>query len=127
MGTRLDLISFHAKGGVAITGGHVEMDLGNQLRLHRTGFTAVAGFPMFRQTPIVITEADPDGCAACPASQTPADAYRNSPAYGAYEVAMMQRTLELEARQGVKVRGLLTWAFLFPIANAPPAGHARRD
>src|SRR4029077_11391042 len=50
----------------------------------------------------------------CPASQTPADAYRNSPAYGAYEVAMMKRTLELEARQGVKLRGLVTWAFLFP-------------
>jgi xylan 1,4-beta-xylosidase len=113
-GARLDMISFHAKGEVAITGGHVEMDLGNQLRLHRTGFTTVAGFPAFKQTPIVITEADPDGCAACPASQTPADAYRNSPAYGAYEVAMMKRTLELEARLGVKVRGLLTWAFLFP-------------
>ena len=113
-GTRLDMISFHAKGGVAITAGHVRMDLGNQLRLHRTGFTTVAGFPNFRQTPIVITEADPDGCAACPVSQTPADAYRNSPAYGAYEVAMMKRTLEQEARQGVKVRGLLTWAFLFP-------------
>ena len=27
---------------------------------------------------------------------------------------MMKRTLELEARQGVKVRGLLTWAFTFP-------------
>jgi len=113
-GTRLDMISFHAKGGVAITANHVRMDLGNQLRLHRTGFTAIAGFPAFKQTPIVITEADPDGCAACPASQTPADAYRNSPAYGAYEVAMMKRTLELEARLGVNVRGLLTWAFLFP-------------
>ena len=113
-GTRLDMISFHAKGGVAITDGHVEMDLGNQLRLHRAGFTTIAGFPAFKQTPIVISEADPDGCAACPASDTPADAYRNSPAYGAYEVAMMKRTLELEARLGVKVRGLLTWAFLFP-------------
>jgi xylan 1,4-beta-xylosidase len=61
----------------------------------------------------VISEADPDGCAACPASTTPANAYRNSPAYGAYEVTMMKRTLELEARVGVKVRGLLAWAFLF--------------
>jgi len=112
-GTRLDMISFHAKGGTVITGGHVEMNMGNQLRLHRTGFNAVAAVAQFRQTPIVITEADPDGCAACPVSMTPADAYRNSPAYGAYEVAMMKRTLELEARTGVNVRGLLTWAFLF--------------
>jgi len=114
IGARLDMISFHAKGGVAITDNHVEMDLGNQLRLHRSGFTTIAGFPAFRQTPIVITEADPDGCAACPASQMPADVYRNSPAYGAYEVAMMKRTLELEARLGVNLRGVLTWAFLFP-------------
>jgi xylan 1,4-beta-xylosidase len=112
-GTRLDMVSFHAKGGTTIVNNHVEMDMGNQLRLHRTGFNAVAAVPMFKQTPIVITEADPDGCAACPVSLTPADAYRNSPAYGAYEVAMMKRTLELEARVGVKVRGLLTWAFLF--------------
>ena len=66
------------------------------------------------QTPIYITEADPDGCAACPATSTPADAYRYSPAYGAYEIAMMKRTLEQEASMGVKVGGLLTWAFTFP-------------
>jgi len=113
-GTRLDLITFHAKGGAAITGGHVEMNLGNQLRLHQSGFSAVAAVPAFKQTPIYITEADPDGCAACPVSMTPADAYRNSPAYGVYEVAMMKRTLELEASMGVKVGGLLTWAFTFP-------------
>src|SRR6185503_2623360 len=112
-GTRLDMVSFHAKGGVAITGGHVQMNLGNQMRLHRTGFSAVAAVTQFRNTPIVISEADPDGCAACPVSMTPADAYRTSPAYGAYEVAMMKKTLELETRYGVNVRGLLTWAFLF--------------
>ena len=89
------------------------MNLGNQLRLHRTGFNTVAASLQFKQTPIVITEADPDGCAACPVTMNPEDAYRNSPAYGAYEVAMMKRTLELEARIGVNVRGVLTWAFLF--------------
>jgi xylan 1,4-beta-xylosidase len=113
-GTRLDMISFHAKGGTSIVNGHVQMNLGNQLVLHRTGFTRVAAVPQFKQTPIVITEADPDGCAACPLSTTPADAYRNSTAYGAYEVAMMKRTLELEAQIGVNVRGLVTWAFDFP-------------
>ncbi|HEX7507664.1 MAG TPA: beta-xylosidase [Polyangia bacterium] len=112
-GTRLDMVSFHAKGGTAIIDGHVEMNMGNQLRLHRIGFTTVAAVPAFKQTPIVISEAAPDGCAACPVSTTPENAYRNSPAYGAYEVTMMKRTLELEARVGVKVRGLLTWAFLF--------------
>src|SRR5262249_29382077 len=31
-----------------------------------------------------------------------------------YEVAMMKHTLELEAEVGVKLGGLLTWAFTFP-------------
>ena len=113
-GTRLDLVSFHAKGGTAFTGGHVEMNLGGQLRLHRAGFKAVAAVSQFRQTPIYITEADPEGCAACPASTAPEDGYRNSPAYGAYEIAMMKASLDLEAEMGVKLGGLLTWAFTFP-------------
>jgi xylan 1,4-beta-xylosidase len=113
-GTRLDLVTFHAKGGVAVTGGHVEMDLGTQLREHRAGFSAVAAHSQFQATPIYVTEADPDGCAACPVSGTPADAYRFSPAYGAYEIAMMKHSLELEAEVGVKLGGLLTWAFTFP-------------
>jgi xylan 1,4-beta-xylosidase len=113
-GTRLDLVSFHAKGGVELRDGHVQMNLGNQLRLHRLGFSAVAAFPQFAHTPIYITEADPDGCAACPVSSVPANAYRNSTAYGAYEIAMMKHTLELEAELGVKLGGVLTWAFTFP-------------
>ena len=113
-GTRLDLVTFHAKGGVDIVGDHVEMDLRTQLRLHRAGFSAVAAVPQFSQTPIYVTEADPDGCAACPVSGTPADAYRLSPAYGAYEIAMMKHSLELEAQVGGKLGGLLTWAFAFP-------------
>ena len=112
-GTRLDLISFHAKGGTAITGGTVRMDLGNQLRLHRNGFNIVAGFPQYRNTPIVIGEADPDGCAACPQNQYPADAYRNVAAYGAYEAAMMKHSLDLAANTGVNLRACLAWAWLF--------------
>jgi xylan 1,4-beta-xylosidase len=113
-GTRLDLVTFHAKGGVAVVGDHVQMDLGHQLQLHRDGFDAVAAFPAFEQTPIYITEADPDGCAACPASDIAGAAYRNSTAYGAYEIAMMKETLALAAREGVTLRGVLTWAFTFP-------------
>jgi xylan 1,4-beta-xylosidase len=113
-GTRLDLVTFHAKGGTSVSGDQVQMNLGNQLRLHQAGFEAVAAFPEFRQTPIYITEADPDGCAACPADIVPGAAYRTSTAYGAYEMAMMKRTLELEAAAGVKLGGVLTWAFTFP-------------
>lgn len=113
-GTRLDLVTFHAKGGVSIVDGHVQMNLGNQLRLHRAGFAAVAAYPQFRGKPIYISEADPDGCAACPASDAPENAYRLSPAYGAYELAMMKRSLELADQIGVNLAGVLTWAFTFP-------------
>lgn len=116
-GTRLDLITFHAKGGVTLQGEQVELNLGNQLRLHRAGFRAVASFPQYEQTPIYITEADPDGCAACPADFIAGSAYRTSTAYGAYEVAMMKRSLDLEAAEGVDLAGVLTWAFTFP--NTP--------
>src|SRR5690606_3366301 len=75
-GTRLDLVTFHAKGGVDVSGEdisseHVQMDLGNQLRLHRSGFQVVGASETFAKTPIVISEADPDGCAACLASIWP--------------------------------------------------------
>ncbi len=112
-GTRLDLITFHAKGGVIFQDDHVQMNLASQLRQHQNGMNAVAAVPAFRNTPIVVSEADPDGCAACPATFNPANGYRTSPAYGAYVVAMMKHSLELADRIGVALRGVLTWAFLF--------------
>jgi xylan 1,4-beta-xylosidase len=113
IGTRLDLVSFHAKGGVTRVDDHVQMDLGHQLGLHRAGFEAVAS-SAFADAPIIVSEADPDGCAACPSSTARHLDYRNSPAYGAYEVAMMKRSLDLATRLGVDLRGVLTWAFTFP-------------
>lgn len=112
-GTRLDYIGFHAKGGVSLRNGRVQMNLGNQLRIHRAGFAIVADFPQYARTPIIIGEADPDGCAACPSSTSPERGYRNVPAYGAYEVATMKYSLDLAQRQGVNLRGVVTWAFLF--------------
>ncbi len=112
-GTRLDYIGFHAKGGVSLHEGHVRMNLGNQLRLHSRGFAVVADFPQYRNTPIIIGEADPDGCAGCPADKFPDRAYRNVPAYGAYEVATMKYSLDLARRQNVNLRGVVTWAFVF--------------
>ncbi len=113
-GTRLDWVSFHAKGGVSLAEGHVQLNLGQQLRLHRAGFETVASFPELRRTPIYITEADPDGCAACPTALIEGAEYRTSPAYGAYEMAMMKRSLELQDAVGVQLDGVLTWAFTFP-------------
>jgi xylan 1,4-beta-xylosidase len=112
-GTRLDFVTFHAKGGVSRVDGHVQLDLGQQLAFHRAGFDAVAS-SAFPRAPVIISEADPDGCAACPSSIVRHLDYRNSPAYGAYEVAMMKRSLDLAAEMNIDLRGVLTWAFTFP-------------
>jgi xylan 1,4-beta-xylosidase len=112
-GTRLDYIGFHAKGGVAFKDGHVEMSMLGQLQKHQRGFAMVAGFPEFRNTPIIIGEADPDGAAGMPASQSPSRGYRNVPAYGAYVAAMMKYSLDLAEAEKVNLKGVLTWAFMF--------------
>lgn len=112
-GTRLDLVTFHSKGGTTLHEDHVRMNLGNQLRIHRLGFETVAASD-FQDTPIIISEADPDGCAACSSDRALHLGYRNSPAYGAYEVSMMKHSLDLAEERKVDLRGVLTWAFTFP-------------
>jgi len=112
-GTRLDYIGFHAKGGVAFKDGYVRMSMRGQLQKHQKGFAMVAGFPEFRNTPIIIGEADPDGAAGMPASQSPSRGYRNVPAYGAYAAAMMKYSLDLAEAEKVNLKGVLTWAFMF--------------
>jgi len=112
-GTRLDYIGFHAKGGTAFKDGHVEMSMLGQLQKHQRGFAMVAGFPEFRNTPIIIGEADPDGAAGMPASQSPSRGYRNVPAYGAYVAAMMKYSLDLAEAEKVNLKGVLSWAFMF--------------
>ena len=113
IGTRLDYVGFHAKGGVVFRDGHVEMSMRGQLTKHLSGFSAVANVPKFKNTPIIIGEADPDGAAAVPASRSPERGYRNIPAYGTYVAAMMKYSLDLAKQEGVNLRGVLSWAFMF--------------
>jgi xylan 1,4-beta-xylosidase len=112
-GTRLDYIGFHAKGGIAFKNGHVQMSMRGQLEKHQRGFAMVGSFPEFRNTPIIIGEADPDGAAAMPASKSPERRYRNVPAYGAYVAAMMKYSLDLAEAEKVNLKGVLSWAFMF--------------
>jgi len=112
-GTRLDYIGFHAKGGIDFKEGYVRMSMRGQLQKHQRGFAMVAGFPEFRNTPIIIGEADPDGAAGMPASLSPERGYRNVPAYGAYVAAMMKYSLDLAEAEKVNLKGMLTWAFMF--------------
>ena len=112
-GTRLDYIGFHSKGRTKYIDGHPQMDLGRNLRTNKQGFAIIAGFPEYKNTPIIIGECDPEGAAALSSRVHPANGYRNGSAYAAYEAALMKYTLDLADRQGVNLQGVLTWAFMF--------------
>jgi xylan 1,4-beta-xylosidase len=109
----LDFISFHAKGRPEVVDGNVRMGISRELRDAAKGFEIVASFAKFRQLPIILSEADPEGCAACSAKDYPQNAYRNGTVYAAYTAAAMDAISQLAARYQVNLRGLLTWAFEF--------------
>lgn len=109
-GAPLDFISFHAKGSPKISGSEVQMGLARHLKDIQQGFDIVRSFPKFKNLPIVLSESDPEGCAACSAPQ---NAYRNGTLYAVYMAASQKAALDLAATSGVNLQGFLTWAFEF--------------
>ena len=109
-GTPLDFISFHAKGNPTQVEGHVRMGISSQLNDINGAFGVVAKFPELKNTPIVIGESDPEGCAACQGANL---AYRNGTMYSSYTAAIFPRKLDLAEKHGVNLEGALTWAFEF--------------
>ena len=109
----LDFISFHVKGQPHVIAGHVQMGLNHELNNAATGFAIVSKFPRFARLPVILSEADPEGCAACSAQHHPENAYRNGTLYPAYTAAVMKGLLDLAGRDRVNLTGMLTWAFEF--------------
>lgn len=113
-GSPLDFISFHAKGRTQFTHGQARMGLRQNLEDIAHGFKIVASFPRLRHLPIMISESDPDPCAACSASLYPKNDYRNGSQYASYEAELLFNTLALAARDRVNLQGYVSWAFTFP-------------
>jgi len=109
----LDFISFHAKGQPVIEGGKVTMGIDRELKDVDRGFGLVASFPKFAKLPILLSEADPEGCAACSSKVNPANNYRNGTLYPAYTAAAYARLLDLAAKHRVNLLGMLSWSFEF--------------
>jgi xylan 1,4-beta-xylosidase len=109
----LDFISFHAKGQPRIQGGEVVMGLAKELNDVDKGFEIVARYPQFKGLPIILSEADPEGCAACSMKENPANAYRNGVLYPAYTAAAYKRLFELADARGVNLISMLSWSFEF--------------
>src|SRR6202158_593079 len=113
IGAPLDFITYHAKGRPSVVDGHVRMGMAKNAKDVDEGYQIVHSFPKFRNLPIVLSESDPEGCAACSARVYPQNAYRNGTLYPAYTAVMMKNIFELADREQTNIAGMLTWAFQF--------------
>jgi len=109
----MDFISFHAKGFPQIEDGKVTMGINRELNDADKGFALIASFPKFRHLPIIISEADPEGCAACSSKVNPANNYRNGTLYPAYTAAAFKALFQLQDRHAVDLISMLSWSFEF--------------
>jgi xylan 1,4-beta-xylosidase len=109
-GTQLDFVSFHAKGSPRFIDDHIRMGISNQLKAIDSGFGIIASFPTLKNTPIIIGESDPEGCAACQGDRF---TYRNGTVYSSYTAASFARKHDLADRHNVTFDGALSWAFTF--------------
>jgi xylan 1,4-beta-xylosidase len=109
----IDFISFHAKGQPTIHDGVVTMGLNRELKDVDQGFTLVASFPKFRHLPVILSEADPEGCAACSSKVNPANNYRNGTLYPAYTAAAYKAMFALRDRHDINLISMLSWSFEF--------------
>ncbi len=112
-GSQLDFIAFHPKGSPTWQDGHVVMGIARQLASIEQGFKVVKSFPEWRDTPIILGESDPEGCAACSARTNPQNGYRNGALYAAYTTEALNATYALAAREQVRLAGSVSWSFEF--------------
>jgi xylan 1,4-beta-xylosidase len=109
----LNFVSFHAKGFPQIEDGKVTMGINRELNDADKGFALIASFPKFRHLPIIISEADPEGCAACSSKVNPANNYRNGTLYPAYTATAFKALFQLQDRHAVDLISMLSWSFEF--------------
>ena len=109
----MDFISFHAKGSPTIKEGKVTMGLNRELTDADKGFELIAKYPRFKNLPIIISEADPEGCAACSSKVNPANNYRNGTMYPAYTAVALKALFDLQDRHKVNLISMLSWSFEF--------------
>lgn len=112
-GAPVDAILFHAKGSPKLVNGHVQMNMGRQLKDIEVGFKLVASYPQLKKLPVIIGESDPEGCAACGMHTNPENAYRNGTMYSSYTAASFARKYALADVYKVNFKGAVSWSFEF--------------
>jgi xylan 1,4-beta-xylosidase len=113
IGSPVNFISFHPKGAPEWQADHVQMGIARQLASIEQGFKIAASFPEYSQTPIILGESDPEGCAACSARTNPQNAYRNGALYASYTAETLSAIYDLSRREQVNFAGAVTWSFEF--------------
>jgi len=111
-GSPLDFISFHGKGSPKVVNGHVQMNMSTELNDAAKGFEIVNG-SAFKDLPILLTEFDPEGCAACGMATNPENAYRNGTMYSSYTASSFARLHDLANRYNANLEGATSWSFEF--------------
>ncbi len=109
----IDFISFHAKGRPTIQNGAVTMGISYELNDVNKGFELIASYAKLRSLPIILSEADPEGCAACSSKVNPANNYRNGTLYPAYTAAAYKALFGLQDLHNVNLVSMLSWSFEF--------------
>ena len=89
------------------------MGLVHELADADRGFSLVAQYPKLRKLPIILSEADPEGCAGCSSRVNPANNYRNGTLYPAYTAVAFKALLDLEELHRVNLISMLSWSFEF--------------
>lgn len=114
-GAPIDFIGFHAKGSPQFIDGRVRTNMQPELRSVERHFEIIASFPELRDLPVLIGEADPEGCAACSvASGSRQNAYRNGTMYSSYTAASFARMYELADKHRMNLQAATSWSFTFP-------------
>lgn len=90
------------------------MGLAKNLLDVQEGMKILASFPKYAKLPIILSEADPEGCAACSLSMGyKQNGYRNGTMYPTYTATLMNSIINLADEQKANMEGMLTWAFEF--------------
>jgi xylan 1,4-beta-xylosidase len=115
-GTRLDLITFHTKGGGYRTDHEAPKETPTIHRLvsHvETGLETLARFPQLEGLEVNLSECDPDGWAAGGRHDNPNLNFRNTEYYASYVANTACKLIDFRADGPNRVDGMLTWAFQF--------------
>ncbi len=116
IGTRIDFISYHAKGGSFARDPEAAKATPSQHTLCanvEAGLDVIGQFPELGKMEVILSECDPDGWAAGTIHDNPNLFYRNTEYYASYVAGTVNQLIDRSAATGSQIDGILTWAFLF--------------